>query len=199
MSFNLERQYNSTSAQFYDMDVGYNTYEYPIYQYFVAYNAVKKKKIPIYHVKYTENMWIQWDNNGDGNVDSETAIIETNTIKKGTYTTESEAKEVASHRIVYFTEPEPLYVQKTQYNNQDSFPASLAYNEGGFIGTLSKSGSAKVVSANIHRPKQLQHRNRHVSIQLWGNMILKVIGYKLERKVHVHKPRLPRCRVKRSH
>lgn len=146
MSFNLERQYNSTSAQFYDMDVGYNTYDYPVYQYFVTYNAVKKKKIPIYHVKYTENMWIQWDNNGDGNVDSETAIIETNTIKKGTYTTESEAKEVASHRIVYFTEPEPLYVQKTQYNNQDSFPASLAYNEGGFIGTLSKSGSAKVVS-----------------------------------------------------
>ncbi|PKQ89273.1 type IV secretion protein Rhs [Paenibacillus sp. BGI2013] len=146
MSFTLERQYNSTSAQFYDMDVGYNTYEYPIYQYFVTYNAVKKKKIPKYHVKYTENMSIQWDNNGDGVVDSETAIIETKTMKKGTYTTESEAKEVASHRIVYFTEPEPLFVQKTQYNNQDNFPTTMAYNEGGFIGTLNKSGSAKVIS-----------------------------------------------------
>ncbi|WP_339783493.1 polymorphic toxin-type HINT domain-containing protein [Paenibacillus sp. FSL R7-0313] len=153
LTFNLERQYNSTSAQFYDMDVGYNTYEYPIYQYFVTYNAVKKKKIPIYHVKYTENMSIQWDNNGDGVVDSETAIIETKTLKKGTYTTESEAKEVASHRIVYFTEPEPLFVQKTQYNNQDNFPATMAYNEGGFIGTLNKSGSAKVISGQ-HTPAQ---------------------------------------------
>ncbi|WP_153977327.1 RHS repeat-associated core domain-containing protein [Paenibacillus xylanilyticus] len=146
MSFSLERQYNSGSAQFYDMDVGYNTYDYPIYQYFVTYNAVKKKIIPLYHVKYTENMWIQWDNNGDGIVDSETAIIETNTLKKGTYTTEAEANEVASHRIVYFTEPQTLFVQKTQYNNQDNFPTSLAYNEGGFIGTLSKYGSSKVVS-----------------------------------------------------
>lgn len=44
MGFSLERQYNSASAQFYDMDVGYNTYDYPIYKYFVTYSAVRKRK-----------------------------------------------------------------------------------------------------------------------------------------------------------
>lgn len=147
MSFSLERQYSSASAQFYDMDVGYNTYDYPIYKYFVTYSAVKKKRIPKYHVKYSENMWIQMDNNGDGTVDTETAILETKTMLNGTYTTEAEAKQVASQRIVYFTPPESRTEQTIKYAaSTNSFPTSVDYNSGGFSGTLNKQGGPTVVS-----------------------------------------------------
>ena len=147
MGFSLQRQYNSASAQFYDMDVGYNTYDYPIYKYFVTYSAVRKKRIPKYHVKYSENMWVQMDNNGDGTVDTETAILETKKMLKGTYTTEAEAKQVASQRIVYFTPPESRTEQTIKYAaNTNSFPSSVNYNSGDFSGTLSKQGGPTVVS-----------------------------------------------------
>ncbi|WP_170315030.1 polymorphic toxin-type HINT domain-containing protein [Saccharibacillus brassicae] len=153
MAFSLERQYNSSSSQFYDMDVGYNTYEYPIYQYFVTYNAVKRKQIPVYHVKYTENEWMEWDRNGDGISDDQTAIVEQKTIHKGTYKTEAEAKQVADQRIVYYTSPQSVLVQKMQYNNQNNFSSSLFYNANEFSGTLTRSGNAQVVSGE-YRPAQ---------------------------------------------
>ncbi|MEK4527884.1 MULTISPECIES: polymorphic toxin-type HINT domain-containing protein [Paenibacillus] len=147
MGFSLERQYNSASAQFYDMDVGYNTYDYPIYKYFVTYSAVRKKKIPKYHVKYRESMWYQLDNNGDGTVDTETSIQETKIMPKGTYTTEAEAKQVASQRIVYYTAPESRTEQTIKYAASTSnLPSSVDYNSGGFSGTLNKQGGPTVVS-----------------------------------------------------
>ncbi len=142
MAFSLERQYNSGAAQFYDMDIAYNTYEYPIYQYFVTYNAVKKKKIPLYHVVYTENKWAQIDYNGDGNPDHNTEIIEKKRINKGTYTTQSQAIQEANQRITYYTPPQYISAQKTQYSNQNSFPASISHSEGEFSGTLTKYGTS---------------------------------------------------------
>ncbi|MEJ8304782.1 RHS repeat-associated core domain-containing protein [Saccharibacillus sacchari] len=155
MSFSLERQYNSVAAQIYDMDVAYNTYEYPIYQYFVTYNAVKKKKIPLYHVKYKENMWTQFDFNGDGKKDDDTAVVEKKTIKKGTYTTQSEAVKSASDRIVYYTPPQSNFAQQTRYSSQNSFPSSISHSEGDFSGTLTKSGSSQVSSGQYTPAKTI--------------------------------------------
>lgn len=147
MGFSLQRQYNSSEAQFYDKEVGFNTYEYPVYKYFVTYSAIRKKKIPKYHVKYSENMWYQMDNDGDGVIDLETEIQERKTKLLGTYATEAEAKQAAKQPIVYPVPAESRTEQTTRYStNASSFASSVSYNNGVFSGTLNKQGSPSVVS-----------------------------------------------------
>ncbi|PJN53023.1 tRNA3(Ser)-specific nuclease WapA precursor [Paenibacillus sp. GM1FR] len=146
MSFSLERQYNSNSAQFYDPAVGTNTYEYPVYNYFLTYQAVKKKIITKYHVKYKLNKWVQEDYNGDGLKDNDTIVVETPTILQGTYTTEADARKAASTQIAFWNPSESRTEQQTRSGSLSSLPSSISYNQGGFSGTLNKSGSAQVIS-----------------------------------------------------
>ncbi|MFJ2043903.1 RHS repeat-associated core domain-containing protein [Paenibacillus taichungensis] len=146
MSFSLERQYNSNSAQFYDPAVGTNTYEYPVYNYFLTYQAVKKKIITKYHVKYKLNKWVQEDYNGDGLKDNDTIVVETPTVLQGTYTTEAEARKAASTQIAFWNPSESRTEQQTRSGSLSSLPSSISYNQGGFSGTLNKSGSAQVIS-----------------------------------------------------
>ncbi|SEL29478.1 RHS repeat-associated core domain-containing protein [Paenibacillus sp. OK003] len=146
MSFSLERQYNSNSAQFYDPAVGTNTYEYPVYNYFLTYQAVKKKIITKYHVKYKLNKWVQEDYNGDGIKDNDTIVVETPTVLQGTYATEAEARKAASTQIAFWNPSESRTEQQTRSGSLSSLPSSISYNQGGFSGTLNKSGSAQVIS-----------------------------------------------------
>nr|WP_154983725.1 polymorphic toxin-type HINT domain-containing protein [Paenibacillus xylanexedens] len=146
MSFALERQYNSTLSQFYDPAVGTNTYEYPVYNYFLSYQAVKKKIITKYYVKYKLNKWVHEDYNGDGIKDNETSVLETPTILQGTYTTEAEARKAASTQILLWNPSESRTEQQTRSGSLSSLPSSISYNSGGFSGTLNKSGSAQVIS-----------------------------------------------------
>ncbi|WP_413409359.1 hypothetical protein [Paenibacillus amylolyticus] len=146
MSFSLERQYNSNSAQFYDPAVGTNTYEYPVYNYFLTYQAVKKKIITKYHVKYKLNKWVQEDYNGDGLKDNDTIVVETPTILQGTYTTEADARKAASTQIAFWNPSESRTEQQTRSGGLSSLPSSISYNQGGFSGTLNRSGSAQVIS-----------------------------------------------------
>ncbi|MFX3646855.1 MAG: polymorphic toxin-type HINT domain-containing protein [Paenibacillus sp.] len=146
MSFALERQYNSTLAQFYDPVVGTNTYEYPVYNYFLTYQAAKKKIITKYHVKYRLNKWVQEDYNGDGVKDNDTIVVETPTVLQGTYTTETEARKAANTQIVFWNPSESRIEQQTRSGSLSSLPTSLNYSQGGYSGTLNKSGSAQVIS-----------------------------------------------------
>ncbi|PYE49289.1 type IV secretion protein Rhs [Paenibacillus barcinonensis] len=146
MSFSLERQYNSNSAQFYDPAVGTNTYEYPVYNYFLTYQAVKKKIITKYYVKYKLNKWVQEDYNGDGIKDNDSYIVETPTILQGIYTTEAEARKAASTQILLWNPAESRTEQQTRSGTLSSLPSSISYSQGGFSGTLNKSGTVQVIS-----------------------------------------------------
>ncbi|PQP80798.1 hypothetical protein C0Q44_26605 [Paenibacillus sp. PCH8] len=197
MGFSLERQYNSASAQFYDMDVGYNTYDYPIYKYFVTYSAVRKKKIPKYHVNYRESMWYQLDNNGDGTVDTETSIQETKIMPKGTYTTEAEAKQVASQRIVYFTAPESRTEQTIKYAaSTNSLPSSVDYNSGGFSGTLNKQGGPTVVSGEYKPARTITAPTQSCVNSIPGKYDAKGFGYKRDLRALARKPKRLQYRVR---
>ncbi|CAM3317572.1 type IV secretion protein Rhs [Paenibacillus taichungensis] len=146
MSFALERQYNSTLAQFYDPVVGTNTYDYPVYNYFLTYQTVKKKIITKYHVKYKLNKWVQEDYNGDGLKDNDTIVVETPTVLQGTYSTGTEARNAANTQIVFWNPAESRIEQQTRSGSMSSLPTSLNYSQGGYSGTLNKSGSAQVIS-----------------------------------------------------
>ncbi|WP_223260598.1 RHS repeat domain-containing protein [Paenibacillus ihbetae] len=153
LSFSLTRRYDSGDSQFYDMDYGYNTYEYDMYRYFVQFNAIRKQLVPKYHVNYRENEWIQNDYNGDGIVDYETAILETYVVNKGVYNTEIEARQVASQRITYTTPEERKTVTDYRYSSTNSFPGSVYYSQQGFSGTLTKNGDPYVVSGSYVPPQ----------------------------------------------
>ncbi|MDO7905533.1 RHS repeat-associated core domain-containing protein [Paenibacillus sp. JX-17] len=144
MGFSLTRKYDTSSSQFYDMDFGYKTYPYPIYNYFVQYNAVRKKVTTQYAVKYTEDKWAQVDNNGDGSVDYETFILESKEITKGTYNSRTDADNAASQRAVYTTPADTKSVTDYRYSSTNSFAYSIPYSSGGYSGTLTSLGSPQV-------------------------------------------------------
>ncbi|WP_223067787.1 RHS repeat-associated core domain-containing protein [Paenibacillus caui] len=147
MSFSLTRQYDSSASQFYDMDYGYNTYTYSLYKYFVQFNAVKKEILTRYNVKYRENKWVQMDEDGDGIVDMETAIISSTVKNLGVYNAQEEANEAASHRFQYEIPAQSITADAARYSSDpSSFPSYIYYNSDGFSGSLYPSGTPFVIS-----------------------------------------------------
>ncbi|MEK3848717.1 MULTISPECIES: RHS repeat-associated core domain-containing protein [Paenibacillus] len=148
LGFSLRRQYNTSDAQFYEMDVLDNSYDQSLYKYWVNYNAVKRLIIPQYEVKFTQKRWKQYDYGNDGSVDQETDYQYVNQTK-GPYSNEATARNTAAELRTYQIPDDQKRVNDYRTQSRSSnFTGSIFYSKNGYSGTLYTSGSPYVISGS---------------------------------------------------
>ncbi|MBD2871222.1 RHS repeat domain-containing protein [Paenibacillus arenilitoris] len=152
LSFSLVRQYNSSESQFYDMEYGSQTYSYGVYHYYVQYNAVRKRIMHQYQVKYNEAKWVQEDYDGNGSVDYNTFIIDTVPKTRGTYSTQAQAEQVKNQPLTFNIPADSITRTDTRSKpSSNDFASSVMYSQNGYSGALYKTG-APYVTAGSYTP-----------------------------------------------
>lgn len=143
LSFSLERQYDSSAAQFYDLDYGANPYTYGIYNYTVTFQATMKAIVQKYDVIYKEGKYVEEDRNNDNQPDYRTDFLSLDNKTYGSYSSQTEAQNVANN-ISQSGQPVLKVENAYRQSSINSFDSTFAYSQDGFSGTLTKSGASFV-------------------------------------------------------
>ncbi|OAB30169.1 hypothetical protein PMSD_20470 [Paenibacillus macquariensis subsp. defensor] len=146
LSFNLTRQYDSNSSQYYEMEVGEDSYQYPIYKYYIDFNAERRQIMARYIVKYLVDKFVEEDRNNDGVVDN-TVWLGSEEKSRGTFSTEALAVQ-EKNKAFSFTVPSDTMTKTDSRTSSstNSLPTYIPYNSNGYSGTLYPSGSPTVQS-----------------------------------------------------
>lgn len=162
MSFGLTREYNSSDAALYEVELGTESYPVGIYWYYVQFNAMKRQRT--YDVVYDEKRSVEYMN--DGIINSWPA--EEKTFASG-YTSEYQAQQ-RINQGVYYTLTTPDSRTETDYrtgSSSGSFPSSISYSSGSYYGTLYPQGSPYVTSGSF-TPAQSRIETRTCTVRKYG-------------------------------
>ncbi|MEK4297401.1 RHS repeat domain-containing protein [Paenibacillus sp. FSL R5-0914] len=168
LSFTLSRQYNTSDAQFYDMDYGVRTFDYDYYRWAVTYNVRRVPIITKYDVYLREKMVIEYDYNADGVTDDSSGSVLQEPKLDSVYDTEQEARNGVNliPNRSYLVPMDSVYLTASQTSATNSFPDTVA-PQNGYSGVLRKvdpvtvTGSytpAKSKTATGTRKRTLQGR-----------------------------------------
>ncbi|MGG1638775.1 hypothetical protein [Paenibacillus sp. NRS-1760] len=141
LSFALTRQYDTDDAQYYDEKYGSEVYEYGDYKYYVQFNAIKKKILYRYTLKYNENKWIQQDYDKNGSIDYNTIPLSTDEKLRGTYETKAAAQAAMVLPLKYSINSDQIYKEEIRpLDNLNTIPNYIMYSQYGYSGALYKTG-----------------------------------------------------------
>lgn len=146
LSFNLTRKYDSNSSQYYEVEVGADSYQYPIYKYFIEFNAERRALLARYKVKYLVDKYVEEDRNNDGVVDN-TVWLGTEEKSRGTFTTEAQAVQEKNKPLLFSVPADTMTKTDSRTSaSTNSFPTYIPYSASGYSGTLYPTGSPTVQS-----------------------------------------------------